>query len=76
MVLLVLNTDVQINSKYLGKESLFMETLKTSLTTAFTQVKTDTLDILGVALPAALGIVAVVMSVRIGISFFKSVAQA
>lgn len=52
-----------------------METLKTALTTAFTQVKTDTLDILGVALPAALGIVAVIMAVKIGIRFFKSVAS-
>ena len=33
-----------------------MDTLKTALTTAFTGVKTDTLDIMGVALPAALGI--------------------
>lgn len=52
------------------------ETLKTALSTGFTQVKTDTLEILGVALPAGLAIVAVVMSVRIGISFFKSIAQA
>ena len=53
-----------------------MDTLKTALTTAFTGVKTDTLDIMGVALPAALGIVSVVMAVRIGINFFKSIAQA
>ena len=52
-----------------------METLKTSLTTAFGQVKTDSLDILAVALPAALGIVSVIMAVKIGISFFKSVAS-
>ena len=52
-----------------------MEALKTALTTAFTQVKSDTLDILGVALPAALGIVAVIMAVKIGIKFFKSVAS-
>jgi len=53
-----------------------MDTLKTSLTTAFTGVKTDTLDIMGVALPAALGIVSVVIAVRIGINFFKSIARA
>lgn len=52
-----------------------METLKTALTTAFTQVKTDTLDILGVALPAALGIVSVIMAVKLGIKFFKSVSS-
>lgn len=51
-----------------------MESLKTALTTAFNSVKTDTLDILGVALPAALGIVSVVMAVKIGIAFFKSIA--
>lgn len=52
-----------------------MEVLKTALTTAFTQVKTDTLDILGVALPAALGIVAVIMAVKVGIKFFKNVTN-
>ena len=52
-----------------------MESLKTALTTAFAAVKTDTLDILGVALPAALGIVATIMAVKIGINFFKKISN-
>ena len=51
-----------------------MEALKTSLSTAFSSVKTDALDIIGVALPAGLGILSVVMAIKIGIKFFKSVA--
>ena len=53
-----------------------MEALTEALTTSFTQVKTDALAVMGVALPAALGIVGVIMAVRIGIKFFKSVAKA
>lgn len=53
-----------------------MDALKTALTTAFEGVKTDALSIMTIALPAALGIVAVIMSVKIGISFFKSVSHA
>lgn len=53
-----------------------MESLKTALTTAFDGVKSDALGIMGVALPAALGIVSAVLAVRIGIKFFKSVAKA
>lgn len=76
MVLLVRDTELQGNNIKIKKGGVFMDTLKTALTTAFTGVKTDTLDIMGVALPAALGIVSVVMAVKIGINFFKSVAQA
>ncbi len=52
------------------------ETLRTAMTTAFTGVKNDVLANLEVAVPAALGIVAVVMAVKIGIKFFKSIANA
>ena len=52
-----------------------MTELKDALSASFTAVKTDTLDILGVALPAALGIVSVVLAIKIGIRFFKSIAS-
>ena len=51
-------------------------TLQTAMTTAFTGVRNDVLANLEVAVPAALGIVAVVMAVKIGIKFFKSIANA
>ena len=52
------------------------ETVKTALTTAMTGVKNDVLSIIEVAVPAALAIVGVVMAIRIGINFFKSIASA
>lgn len=52
------------------------ETIKSALTTAMTSVKTDVLDILEVAVPAALAVVGVVMAIKIGVKFFKSLASA
>lgn len=52
-----------------------MEALQTSLGTAFTNVNTNVMSILGVALPAAIGIVATILAVKIGIRFFKSVSS-
>lgn len=52
-----------------------MTELKTALSTAFAGVKTDALDIIGTALPAGLGILSVIMAIKIGIKFFRSVAQ-
>ena len=51
------------------------ENLSNALTVAFNGVKTDVLSTLEVALPAGLGIAAVILSIRIGISFFKSIAR-
>ena len=52
------------------------ESVKTALTTAFTGVKTDVLAIIEVAVPAALAIVAVIMAIKIGVGFFRSIARA
>ena len=52
------------------------EKIKNALTTAMTSVKTDVLDILEVAVPAALAVVGVVMAIKIGVKFFKSLASA
>lgn len=51
------------------------ETVKTSLTTAMTGVKTDVLAVIEIAVPAALAIVAVAMAIKIGVRFFKSIAS-
>ena len=49
--------------------------LTSAFTTGLTQVKTDVLSYVGVALPIALGIVGVFLAVRLGIRFFKSVSK-
>lgn len=52
------------------------ESVKTALQTAMTGVKSDVLGIIEIAVPAALAIVAVVMSIKMGVRFFKSIASA
>ena len=52
------------------------ESVKTALTTSMTTVKTDVLSIIEVAVPAALAIVGVVLAIKIGIRFFKSISAA
>lgn len=52
-----------------------MEGLTTALCTAFEGVSTNVMSILSIALPAAIGIVAAVLAIKIGIRFFKSVAN-
>lgn len=51
------------------------EALKTAMTTAFTGVKTDVLDIIGTALPIALAIVGVGLAITMGIKFFKKTSK-
>lgn len=52
------------------------EGVKTALQTAMTGVKNDVLGIIEVAVPAGLAITAVTMSIKMGVSFFKSIASA
>lgn len=47
------------------------EGTKTALTTAFEGVKQDVLDIIAVALPAALVIMGLGIAIKLGIKFFK-----
>lgn len=51
------------------------EALKTAMTTAFTGVKSDVLDIIGAALPIALAIVGVGLAITLGIKFFKKTSK-
>ncbi len=50
--------------------------VQTAIQTAFTQVKTDVMSLIGIAVPAGLAITAVTMSIKMGVSFFKSIASA
>ena len=47
------------------------EGLKTALSTAFGQIKTDAFSIMGTALPIALAIMGIVIAIKLGIKFFK-----
>lgn len=49
--------------------------VKTSLSTAFTDVKTDVMNIATTALPAALAIIGFTLAVTIGIKLFKKFAH-
>ena len=51
------------------------ETLTQALSTAFTSVKSDVIDIFETALPAALAIMGVALAVSLGIKFFKKFAK-
>ena len=46
-----------------------------AFTKAFTQVKTDVVGMVTTALPIALGIMGLFLAIRLGIGFFKSVAN-
>lgn len=52
------------------------ETLTSAFTTAVGTIKTDVLTMLSTALPAGLAIMGVGLAVRIGINFFRSIANA
>lgn len=45
--------------------------LKSAMSTAFGQIKTDAFSMMGTALPIALAIVGAVIAVKLGIKFFK-----
>lgn len=50
------------------------EALKTAFTTATTQMQTDVVGMLEVALPAGLAIFGIGFAIRKGLGFFKSIA--
>lgn len=58
-----------------GTSSLITEALKTAFSTAVTQVQTDVGSMMQTALPAGLVIMGGFLAIRLGISFFKSVAN-
>ena len=55
--------------------SMITEGLKTAFSTAVTQVQTDVGSMMSTALPAGLLIMGGFMAIRLGVRFFKSVAN-
>lgn len=55
--------------------SVVSDVMKTAFATALNQVQTDVYDMMGVALPIGLGIMGVFLAIRLGISFFRSIAN-
>lgn len=51
------------------------EAMKTALSTAFEGVAADVASIATIALPVGLGIAGLFIAIRLGIGFFKSVAN-
>ena len=55
--------------------SMVTEAMKTALTTAFQNVAGDVQSIATIALPVGLGVAGLFIAIRLGIGFFKSVAN-
>ena len=55
--------------------SFLDSTMMTAITNAFTGIATDVKGVVGIGLPIALGITGLFLAVRLGIGFFKSVAN-
>ena len=51
------------------------ESMTSAVTTAFGDVKSDVLDILGTALPPALAIVGIGVAITFGVKFFKKISS-
>ena len=51
------------------------DALTTALTTAFTSVQTDVTSMVEIALPIGLSVMGLFMAIRLGIGFFRSVAN-
>ena len=58
-----------------GTTTMVTEAMKTALTAAFQGVATDVQSIATIALPVGLGIAGLFIAIRLGIGFFKSVAN-
>lgn len=54
---------------------LLTEAMKTAFSTALTNISTDVTGMITTALPIGLGIMGLALAIRIGIRFFKSVAN-
>lgn len=52
-----------------------MESINTAFTTAVGAIKTDTISMIETALPAGLAIAGIMIAVRLGINFFRSIAN-
>ena len=58
-----------------GVASSTMTALTETMQTAFTQVQTDVIEMVKMALPIGLGIMGLFLAIRLGIGFFRSVAN-
>ena len=56
-------------------EGVAMTALTETMQTAFTQVQTDVIEMVKMALPIGLGIMGLFLAIRLGIGFFRSVAN-
>lgn len=55
--------------------SLISEAMKTAYNTALSGVQSDVVDMVATALPYGLGIMGLFLGIRLGISFFRSIAH-
>lgn len=55
--------------------STAMTAITETMQTAFTQVQADVVDMVKMALPVGLGIMGLFLAIRLGIGFFRSVAN-
>lgn len=51
------------------------EAMKTAFSTAVETIKSDVLAMMTVALPAGLSIMGVMLALRLGVNFFRSIAS-
>lgn len=54
---------------------LFTADMQQAFSTAFNAIKTDVTGVVVTALPVGLGIMGLFLAVRLGISFFRSIAR-
>lgn len=58
-----------------GEQTIMGEALTGAFTTAVSTIKTDVTTMISTALPAGLAIMGIGLAVRIGINFFRSIAN-
>lgn len=54
---------------------MMTDAMKQALTSAFNGIAADVFEIMGVALPIGLGIAGVFIAIRLGINFFRGIAN-
>lgn len=69
----VMMTKLQVMA--LTSTGLFTSEMKEAFSTAFNAIKTDVTSVVITALPVGLGIMGLFLAVRLGISFFRSIAR-
>lgn len=57
-----------------GEKTMLTESMKTAFSNAVDSIKDDVTGMITVALPAGLAIMGIRLAVRLGVSFFRSIA--